>query len=168
MSTVNAFGQPLKSKEANSVKYYKQMTVWHNLMAIWLWRISISAIEGINIPGIASATGIILHYMPTFYLWAAVFMLSMLVTKKSADHHHVSLIIQHTKKKPLTLIYFSMPIHGMRDALQDLEPLPKKGDLAAQCSEVSLPSPTSMSITLLPATSYILLPLLYYINDAST
>ncbi|OWZ67530.1 hypothetical protein AYX14_05672 [Cryptococcus neoformans] len=88
VSTVNAFGQPLKSKEANSVKYYKQMTVWHNLMAIWLWRILISAIEGINIPGIASATGIILHYMPTFYLWAAVFMLSMLVTKKSADHHH--------------------------------------------------------------------------------
>ncbi|ALO60769.1 hypothetical protein CNI01355 [Cryptococcus deneoformans JEC21] len=88
LSTVNALGQPLKTKEASSVKYYKQMTVWHNLMAIWLWRILISAIEGINVPGIASATGLILHFVPTFYLWATVFMLSMLVTKKSADHHH--------------------------------------------------------------------------------
>ncbi|KIR34249.1 hypothetical protein I352_03486 [Cryptococcus deuterogattii MMRL2647] len=88
LSTVNALGQPLKSKETSSTQYYKQMTVWHNLMAIWLWRLLISVIEGTNIPGIASAIDFVLYYIPNFYLWVTVFIFAALVTKQTADHHH--------------------------------------------------------------------------------
>ncbi|KIY35115.1 hypothetical protein I305_02682 [Cryptococcus gattii E566] len=88
LSTVNALGQPLKSKEVSSTQYYKQMTVWHNLMAIWLWRLLISAIEGTNIPGVASAIDLVSYYIPNFYLWVTVFIFAALVTKKTANRHH--------------------------------------------------------------------------------
>ncbi|XAO27431.1 hypothetical protein I312_106285 [Cryptococcus bacillisporus CA1280] len=64
------------------------MTVWHNLMAIWLWKLLISAIEGTNIPGIASAIDLVLYYIPNFYLWVTVFIFAALVAKKTADRHH--------------------------------------------------------------------------------
>nr|KIR44948.1 hypothetical protein I312_05921 [Cryptococcus bacillisporus CA1280] len=88
LSTANVLGQPLKSKEVSSTQYYKQMTVWHNLMAIWLWKLLISAIEGTNIPGIASAIDLVLYYIPNFYLWVTVFIFAALVAKKTADRHH--------------------------------------------------------------------------------
>lgn len=119
------------------------MTVWHNLMAIWLWRLLISVIEGTNIPGIASAIDFILYYIPNFYLWVTVFIFAALVTKQTADHHHVGLIA--APKIPLTLICLSMPIHGMQDVLQDLKQSRKKDNLAGQYSEVS--SPTSVILS---------------------
>lgn len=93
-------------------------------MAIWLWELLISAIEGTNIPGITSAIGLVLYYIPNFYLWATVFIFAALVTRKTADRHHVGLIA--ALNISLTLICLSMPIHGMPDVLQDLKPVTKE------------------------------------------
>lgn len=69
------------------------MIVWYNLMVIWLWRILILVIEGINIFGIVLVIGIILYYMFIFYLWVVVFMFFMFVIKKLVDYYYVSLVI---------------------------------------------------------------------------
>ena len=61
------------------------MIIWQNLLAIWLWRYFISAIEAIGIPGIVSVLGVILYYIPTYFLWVTGFMFLMLVTKKTGD-----------------------------------------------------------------------------------
>ncbi|WWD19771.1 hypothetical protein CI109_104235 [Kwoniella shandongensis] len=63
------------------------MTTWHNLLAIWLWRFLVSAIEGISIPGLISVIGLILHYIPSYFLWMTGFMFAMLMTKKTEKRH---------------------------------------------------------------------------------
>lgn len=73
--------------------YKPQMIIWHNLLAIWLWRYFISALEAIGIPGIVSVLGLILYYIPTYFLWVTGFFFLMLVTKKTGDTKtYVSLI----------------------------------------------------------------------------
>ncbi|WVN89269.1 uncharacterized protein L203_104490 [Cryptococcus depauperatus CBS 7841] len=72
ISTITMLGRRLVKKEESSSQHYKQMTNWHNTMAIWLWRFIISAMEGIHIPGIISAMDLILHYIPTYFLNAVV------------------------------------------------------------------------------------------------
>ncbi|WVO16718.1 hypothetical protein L204_104399 [Cryptococcus depauperatus] len=87
ISTITMLGRRLVKKEESSSQHYKQMTNWHNTMAIWLWRFIISAMEGIHIPGIISAMDLILHYIPTYFLWATGFMFAMLMTKKTEKNH---------------------------------------------------------------------------------
>lgn len=90
-STINALGADQFSREDDG--YKPQMIIWHNLLAIWLWRYFISAIEAIGIPGIVSVLGVILYYIPTYFLWVTGFIFLMLVTKKTGDAKtYVSLI----------------------------------------------------------------------------
>lgn len=65
--------------------YKPQMIIWHNLLAIWIWRYFISALEAIGIPGVVSILGLILYYIPTYFLWVTGFFFLMLVTKKTGD-----------------------------------------------------------------------------------
>ncbi|WVR03249.1 hypothetical protein IAU60_000240 [Kwoniella sp. DSM 27419] len=83
LSTINSLGRPFIRKEDSSSGFYTQMTIWHNLLAIWLWRYLISAIEGISIPGLVSVIGIIQYHLPSYFLWVIGFMFAMLMTKKT-------------------------------------------------------------------------------------
>jgi len=66
------------------------MIVWHNLLAIWLWRYFVSALEAIGIPGIVSILGLLLYYIPTYFLWMTGFFFLMLITKKIGSKEYVS------------------------------------------------------------------------------
>jgi len=87
-STINALGADLA--DAKDALYKPQMIVWHNLLAIWLWRYFVSAIEGIGIPGIVSILGLLLYYIPTYFLWMTGFFFLMLITKKIGSKEYVS------------------------------------------------------------------------------
>ena len=67
------------------------MIVWHNLLAIWLWRYFVSALEAIGIPGIVSVLGLMLYYIPTYFLWMTGFFFLMLITKKIGSKKYVGL-----------------------------------------------------------------------------
>jgi hypothetical protein len=86
-STINALGADLA--ERTDPKYKPQMIIWHNLLAIWLWRYFVSAIEAIGIPGIVSVLGLLLYYIPTYFLWMTGFFFLMLVTKKIGGKDYV-------------------------------------------------------------------------------
>lgn len=62
------------------------MTVWHNLLGIWLWRYLVNAVESIQIPGIISVRGWILYHFPSYYLWMTVVFFVMMLSKKTASH----------------------------------------------------------------------------------
>jgi len=80
------------------------MTIWHNLLAMWLWRYLISGIEGISIPGVVSIIDLIIHYLPSYFLLTTAFLLAMLVTKKTSDTEKVSAVVAALfKNKPLIL-----------------------------------------------------------------
>ncbi|WWC64759.1 uncharacterized protein I303_107370 [Kwoniella dejecticola CBS 10117] len=87
LSTVNTLGETFVAKDESSSGFFRQMKIWHNLMAIWLWRYLISAIEGIAIPGIVSVIGLIQYYLPSYFLWMTGFMFAMLMTKKTEKRH---------------------------------------------------------------------------------
>jgi hypothetical protein len=50
----------------------------------------VSAIEGIGIPGIVSILGLLLYYIPTYFLWMTGFFFLMLITKKIGSKEYVS------------------------------------------------------------------------------
>ncbi|GFZ50126.1 hypothetical protein JCM24511_07881 [Saitozyma sp. JCM 24511] len=89
LSTLSHLSRPLADK-ADKEAYRAQQTVWHNLLAIWLWRYLISAVESITVPGLISVMGLILHYLPTYFLWMTAFFLGMMVTKKTREGNHAS------------------------------------------------------------------------------
>ena len=66
------------------------MITWHNLLAIWLWRYIISALEGISIPGVVSVIELITYHLPSYFLWVTAFMFAMMVTEKKVDGDKVS------------------------------------------------------------------------------
>ena len=90
ISTINTVGQTYISPKSSSSEYIAQMIIWHNLLAIWLWRFLISGIEHISIPGLVSGLDLILHYLPSYFLWMTVFLFGMLVTEKTAGKDNVS------------------------------------------------------------------------------
>nr|XP_019010484.1 uncharacterized protein I206_04953 [Kwoniella pini CBS 10737]OCF49265.1 hypothetical protein I206_04953 [Kwoniella pini CBS 10737] len=92
LSTINILGETFIAKDESSSGFFRQMKIWHNLMAIWLWRYLISAIEGISIPGIISVIGLIQYYLPSYFLWMTGFMFAMLMTKKIEKRHVSSLL----------------------------------------------------------------------------
>jgi hypothetical protein len=75
-----------------SSKYTPQMTVWHNTLAIWLWRYLIATIEGLSIPGMISALQLIVYHVPTYFLWGTGFLTLMLLTPQTASKEKVSAI----------------------------------------------------------------------------
>ncbi|WVQ94846.1 hypothetical protein IAU59_001929 [Kwoniella sp. CBS 9459] len=87
LSTINSLGRPFIKKDESSSGFYRQMKIWHNLLAIWLWRYLISAIEGISIPGLISVIGLIQYYLPSYFLWMTGLMFAMLITKKTEKRH---------------------------------------------------------------------------------
>ncbi|WVQ74369.1 hypothetical protein IAR50_003969 [Cryptococcus sp. DSM 104548] len=87
LSTISATSQDQVSKAKDSSGYYSQMTVWHNLLAIWLWGLLISSVESFAIPGLVSAKDLILYHLPSYFLWVTVFMLAAMMTKKTEKSH---------------------------------------------------------------------------------
>jgi hypothetical protein len=85
------------------------MIVWHNLLAIWLWRYFVSALEAIGIPGIVSILGLLLYYIPTYFLWMTGFFFLMLITKKIGSKEYVSSFASY---RALLLIPPRKPILG--------------------------------------------------------
>jgi hypothetical protein len=53
ISTSHHLGKDFISPSDSSSGFAAQMTIWHNLLAIWLWRYLISAVESLSIPGIS-------------------------------------------------------------------------------------------------------------------
>ena len=89
ISTINTLGKDFVSSRTSAPDFTHQMTIWHNLLALWLWRYLISAIEGITVPGVASLIGLVTHYLPSYFLWVTAFLFAMLVTKKTAGRNTV-------------------------------------------------------------------------------
>lgn len=85
ISTTHHLGKDFISPTESSSGFAAQMTIWHNLLAIWLWRYLISAVEGIAIPGLISVRGWITYHLPSYYLWITALFFSMLLTKKTAS-----------------------------------------------------------------------------------
>jgi hypothetical protein len=92
LGTINTLSRPLADKTDKDA-FLSQQTIWHNLLAIWLWRYLISAVEGVSVPGLISVMGLILHYLPSYFLWMTAFFVSMMVTKKTRERY-VSRLIQ--------------------------------------------------------------------------
>jgi hypothetical protein len=85
ISTSHHLGKDFISPSDSSSGFAAQMTIWHNLLAIWLWRYLISAVESLSIPGIISVRGWITYHLPSYYLWITTVFFLMLVTKKTAS-----------------------------------------------------------------------------------
>ena len=85
LATVNHVGKTFISPTTSSSGFSSQMTIWHNLLAIWLWRYLVSAIEGIGIPGVVSVLGWIQYHLPSYFLWMTGFFFAMLMTAKTAS-----------------------------------------------------------------------------------
>lgn len=83
-TTMHNLGRDLILPSESSSGWTAQQTIWHNLLAIWLWRYLITAVEGLSIPGLISVRGWILHHLPSYYLWITAFFIGMLVTPKTA------------------------------------------------------------------------------------
>jgi hypothetical protein len=83
--TVHALSKPIPDKTADSTAYKEQQTIWHNLLAIWLWRYLFTAVEGVTVPGLMSVIGLITFYLPSYFLWNTAFMFGMLMTKKVSE-----------------------------------------------------------------------------------
>lgn len=84
LQSISALGEdvvPSTDREG----FKAQQTVWHNLLAIWLWRYLLSAVESISIPGLVSVIGLILFYVPSWFLWSTAFMYAMIATPKTED-----------------------------------------------------------------------------------
>ncbi|WVQ86123.1 hypothetical protein IAT38_008291 [Cryptococcus sp. DSM 104549] len=90
LATISTLGMEVINKKENPSAFYAQMTVWHNVLAIWLWRYLIAAMESTSIPGVISVLGIILHYCPTYFLWMTALFFGMLMTKKTEKRHVAS------------------------------------------------------------------------------
>jgi hypothetical protein len=88
--TVDALGKNMATRESS--KYTPQMTVWHNTLAIWLWRYLIATIEGLSIPGMISALQLIVYHVPTYFLWGTGLLTLMLLTPQTASKDKVSKI----------------------------------------------------------------------------
>lgn len=84
LQTVTTLGEEAASS-ADREGFKAQQTVWHNLLAIWLWRYLLSAVESISIPGLISVMSLIVFYVPSWFLWSTAFMFAMLVTPKTEE-----------------------------------------------------------------------------------
>jgi uncharacterized membrane protein len=82
-STINTLGQDY-IPASNSPESVSQMTIWHNLLALWLWRYLVTVFEGLSFFGVVSVAGLIKYYLPSYYLWATAFFVAMLITPKTA------------------------------------------------------------------------------------
>lgn len=83
--TIKSISSPIVDKTADPAGYKVQQNIWHNLLAIWLWRYLFTAVEGISVPGLMSVIGLITFYLPSYFLWNTAFMFGMLVTKKVSE-----------------------------------------------------------------------------------
>lgn len=90
VTTTHHVGKSYIKPDESSSGFTKQMTIWHNLMAIWLWRYLISAIEGLSVPGVISVLGWITYHLPSYFLWMTGVFFAMLLTKKTASGSGVS------------------------------------------------------------------------------
>lgn len=83
--TIHSLGRDYISPTESSSGFQAQQTIWHNLLAIWLWRYLVSAVEGLSVPGLISVRGWVMYHMPSYYLWVTAFFMGMLLTKKTAS-----------------------------------------------------------------------------------
>lgn len=83
--TIKSISSSIVDKTADPSGYKAQQNIWHNLLAIWLWRYLFTAVEGISVPGLMSVIGLITFYLPSYFLWNTAFMFGMLVTKKVSE-----------------------------------------------------------------------------------
>lgn len=54
-----------------------------NILAIWTWRLLLSAIESIEIPGVLSVRDCLTYYVPSYYTWTTAVFVAMLVVDKT-------------------------------------------------------------------------------------
>jgi len=90
LSTINSVGKEFVSPSKSSSGFTRQMTIWHNLLGLWLWRYLVSAVESISIPGVVSVTGLITYHLPSYFLWMTGAFVGMLLTPKTASSDGVS------------------------------------------------------------------------------
>jgi len=76
--TAEALGKKYVAKAASASGYEAQMVVWHNLLAIWVWRYLFSAIDGVR--------DIIEYYLPSYAVWVTLIMLAMIGTTMTASN----------------------------------------------------------------------------------
>ena len=85
IQTVNTLSAGVRDKDSDREGYKAQQIEWYNLLAIWLWRCLFSTVEGVSVPGVVSVIGLVLTYLPTYFLWQSLFMLAMLITEKTGS-----------------------------------------------------------------------------------
>ncbi|ORY34942.1 hypothetical protein BCR39DRAFT_490578 [Naematelia encephala] len=85
ISTINTIGEYVPDQTTQLEYYRTQQTIWHNLLAIWMFRFLISTLESISIPGLVSLLDVVLHHLPSYFLWITIFLFAMLLTKKTVD-----------------------------------------------------------------------------------
>jgi len=85
IATTHHLGKDFFSPSNSSSAFAAQMTIWHNLLAIWSWRYLISAVESLSIPGLISIRSWVTYHLPSYYLWVTAFFFLMLLTKKTAS-----------------------------------------------------------------------------------
>lgn len=90
--TIEAISQLVVDKSADPSGSKEQGNVWHNLLAIWLWRYLFTAVEGVSVPGLISVIGLITFYLPSYFMWNTAFMFGMLMTKKVSENRVSSMI----------------------------------------------------------------------------
>ena len=95
-STITTVAHPIPDKQKSTSAYVKLMVAWHNLLAIWLWRYLISAIENISVPGVFSVAGWAEYHLPTYWLWMTAWIGAMLLTKKTADEKNKVRLVDET------------------------------------------------------------------------
>lgn len=83
--TINSLAAKEVDKDKDRSGYKEQQAEWHNLLAIWLWRYLFGTVESIAIPGVISVIGLVLTYLPTYFMWQTAFMVAMLFAEKTGS-----------------------------------------------------------------------------------
>lgn len=94
--TLQVFGTPEIDvpPEAALEGLHLQLVGCHSLIAMWGWRTLTSAIEELEIPPLFSLRGLIVHYVPTYYLWITLLFVAMVAT--TPEHNET--VSRHAKR----------------------------------------------------------------------
>ncbi|WOO86181.1 uncharacterized protein LOC62_07G009669 [Vanrija pseudolonga] len=90
--TLQVFGTPEAAvpPEAALEGLHLQLVGCHSLIAMWGWRTITSAIEELEIPPFFSLRGLIVHYVPTYYLWITLLFVAMVATTPEHNETHIT------------------------------------------------------------------------------
>ncbi|KAL1405107.1 hypothetical protein Q8F55_008730 [Vanrija albida] len=91
--TLQVYGTPIPVDEEGKPTVegvHAQLIGCHGLIAMWAIRVLVTAFEEFEVPGIFSLRGLVVHYIPTYYLWITLLFVAMVATTPTHNETHLT------------------------------------------------------------------------------